>query len=510
MSFPRSSGILLHPTSLPGRFGSGDLGQEAYDFVDFLVDCGQTLWQILPLGPPGYGNSPYQCFSAFAGNIYLINPERLVADELLIQDELARAPHFPADHVAFGQVIEYRQSLLDRAFENFRRQPQHHLRGEFDYFCHQTADWLNDYALFMALKATYGDASWNTWETRLIKREPATIAYAREQFRDQIEAQKFYQYLFFRQWLALKEYCRARGVKIVGDIPIFVAYNSADVWTNPELFKLDENGQPIVISGVPPDLFSETGQLWGNPLYDWDRMQATGYDWWIKRIRMTLELVDIVRIDHFRGFAACWEVPAGEETAERGRWVEVPGREFFTALKGVFEELPIIAEDLGLITPDVEALRDHFGIPGMKVLQFAFGDDHRNPYLPHNYHQNALVYTGTHDTDTTVGWFQSQGGNDSTLNAEQIAHEQRHCLKYLGTDGREIHWDFIRAAFASVANLAILPLQDLLGLDSSARMNLPGSPDGNWSWRFQAEALTDEVRARLREMTELYGRLVNK
>ncbi len=506
MSFPRSSGILLHPTSLPGKFGVGDLGDAAYAFIDFLAASRQSLWQVLPLGPTGYGDSPYQCFSAFAGNTLLISPERLVDEGLLAASDFARSPKFPAERIDFGEAIKYKNTLLRKAFENFKHTTDVSLRGGFETFAQQSASWLDDYALYRALKDAGRGAAWNKWEPPLVRREPAALADAREELYDAVEAQKFYQFLFSKQWSALKAYGHERGIKIVGDIPIFVAHDSADVWTNPFLFKLDDMGAPRVVAGVPPDYFSATGQLWGNPLYVWERMQADGFRWWIERVRATFETVDILRIDHFRGFAACWEIPGGDPTAERGRWVPAPGRELFTAIKRALGELPIIAEDLGVITPDVEALRDDFGFPGMRILQFSFGGDPRNIDLPHNYIRNVAVYTGTHDNDTTVGWFKSEAGEGSTRNDEQIERERGFCKKYLDTDGKEIHWDFIRAVFASVANTAIVPLQDVLGLGTEARMNLPASTSGNWAWRYKAAALTDKLSARLREMTELYGR----
>jgi 4-alpha-glucanotransferase len=506
MSFPRSSGILLHPTSLPGRFGIGDLGDEAYSFVDFLKASGQSLWQVLPLGPTGYGDSPYQCFSAFAGNTLLISPAQLVREGLLTIEDLARTPAFPNDRVDFGNVIKFKNALLRESFNRFRKTSDKSLRDYFEHFSHQASSWLEDYALYRALKDAQGGKAWNEWEPGLTRRDPATLARAREHLREQIDAQKFYQFLFFKQWAALKAYCHEHGVKLVGDIPIFVARDSADVWMNPDQFKLDEAGNPTVVAGVPPDYFSATGQLWGNPIYNWDRMLADGFRWWIERVRATLEIFDIVRIDHFRGFAASWEIPGRDKTAERGAWVSVPGRELFNAIKHSLGDLPIIAEDLGVITPDVEALRDDFGLPGMRILQFAFGGDTLNHDLPHNYIKNCVVYTGTHDNDTTFGWFTSVAGEGSTRNNEQIERERRFCLDYLNSDGREIHWDFIRAVLASVADTAIIPLQDLLGLGNEARMNLPNSTSGNWAWRYKPEALTDEVARRLKKLTELYGR----
>ena len=506
MSFPRSSGILLHPTSLPGKFGIGDLGDEAYRFVDFLAASKQSLWQVLPLGPTGYGDSPYQCFSAFAGNTLLVSPERLVSEGLLSAEDLAHAPRFPEDTVDFGRVIKFKNALLRASFERFKQTTDESLRASFEHFSRQASSWLEDYALYRALKDAQDGKAWNEWEPGLARREQTALAKARAELREQIDAQKFYQFLFFRQWAALKAYCHEHNVKLVGDIPIFVARDSADVWMNPDEFKLDQAGNPLVVAGVPPDYFSATGQLWGNPIYNWERMLTDGFRWWIERVRATLRIFDIVRIDHFRGFAASWEIPGGDKTAERGRWVNVPGRELFTAIKRALGDLPIIAEDLGVITPDVEALRDDFGLPGMRILQFAFGGDTKNLDLPHNYIRNSVVYTGTHDNDTTVGWFTSVAGAGSTRDREQIERERNFCLSYLNSDATEIHWDFIRVLVASVADTAIIPLQDLLGLGREARMNLPNSTTGNWAWRYKAGALTKETGERLKCLTQIYGR----
>lgn len=506
MRFARSSGVLLHPTSLPGRFGIGDLGREAYQFVDFLVAAGQSLWQVMPLGPTGYGDSPYQSFSAFAGNTMLISPERLVSDGLLSDDDLEGAPESDSERVDFGKVIEFKKGILKKAFDNFTRSSSNNLREQLNGFRHYASAWLADYALFTAIKDEKNNAVWNTWEPEIAKREPAALSARREELSGQVEAQEFYQYLFFKQWLELKAYCMQKGIKLIGDMPIFAAHNSADVWAHPDLFKLDEEGNPTVVAGVPPDLFSDTGQLWGNPLYNWERMRATGYRWWIERMRATLRTVDIVRVDHFRGFAASWEVPARDETAVNGKWVEVPGKDLFETLKVSLGELPVLAEDLGTITPDVHDLRDGLGFPGMRVLQFAFGGTSDNTHLPHNYVHNTVVYTGTHDNDTVVGWFKAQAGEGTTLNAEHIEYERRFCKKYLHSTGKDIHWDFIRAALASVADIAIIALQDLLGLESSARMNLPASEEGNWGWRFKSGALTGKLSSKLKEMTETYGR----
>jgi 4-alpha-glucanotransferase len=439
----------------------------------------------------------------------LISPEQLVVDGLLLRSELQSPAAPSSEHVDFSHAHALKDDLLRKAYERYKQTTDTILRSAFETFAQQHSEWLEDYALFRALKDAHGGIAWNAWEPALVRRAPAALARAREQLRDQVEAQMFYQFLFFRQWFDLKNYCNEHGIRLVGDLPIFVAHDSADVWTNPEEFKLDKNGTPLVVAGVPPDYFSTTGQLWGNPLYNWDRMLDEGFKWWIDRVRATLKVIDIVRVDHFRGFAACWEIPGGDKTAERGQWVEAPGRALFSAIRKALGELPIIAEDLGVITPDVVALRDDFGFPGMRILQFGFGSDTKNIDLPHNYTPNVVAYTGTHDNDTTVGWFRSVAGEGSTRTAKQIERERTFCLNYLNTDGKEIHWDFIRAVLASVANTAIVPLQDVLGLGTEARMNLPNSTAGNWAWRYKPGALTEEIATRLRQLTDLYGRARN-
>ncbi|MCU1266924.1 MAG: 4-alpha-glucanotransferase [Acidobacteria bacterium] len=506
MSFARSSGILLHPTSLPGPFGIGDLGDEAYRFADFLSASGQNLWQVLPLGPTGYGDSPYACYSAFAGNTLLISPDHLVKIGLLTTADLSGAPVFAATQVEFDRVHKFKDEVLRKAYDRFAATTDTELRRDFEVFCESHASWLDDYALFRTLKDQHGGKSWTDWDEPFVRRDAGGLARARAALHSEVEAQKFYQFLFFKQWSELKAYCNQRGISLIGDIPIFVAHDSSDVWTNPDQFKLDQDGRPLVVAGVPPDYFSTTGQLWGNPLYKWERMIVDGFKWWIKRVQATLQTVDILRIDHFRGFVACWEIPGGDQTAERGRWADAPGRELFIAIRNALGQLPIIAEDLGVITPEVEKLRDDFGFPGMRILQFAFSSDPTNQDLPHNYHANVVVYTGTHDNDTAVGWFHSIAGEGSTRDAEQIERERVFGLKYLNTTGKEIHWDFIRAVLGSCANTAVVPLQDVLGLGTEARMNLPNSTSGNWSWRFKTGALTNEIQVRLRELSELYGR----
>lgn len=495
MKFERSSGILLHPTSLPGPYGIGDIGPQAFSFVDFVADSGCGLWQVLPLGPTGYGDSPYQCFSAFAGNPYLISPDGLLEDGLLGPLDLTDLPPFPADRVDYGWVIPWKLDLLARAWERFSSTPHHPLQQEFAAFCRQQAAWLDDYALFMALKDAYQGAPWTQWPASLRDREPDALESIRQQHAQAVDRYRFYQFIFFRQWKRLRAHANGRGVKIIGDIPIFVAHDSADVWAHPELFYLDKTGRPTVVAGVPPDYFSPTGQLWGNPLYHWEIHKKTGYAWWLARFRATLELVDIIRLDHFRGFAGYWEVPGDAPTAETGRWVPGPGADFFATVREKLGGLPIIAEDLGEITPDVIALRDQFNLPGMKIMQFAFSGP-ENPFLPHNFVPNCVAYTGTHDNDTAMGWYHTAP-----------EHERDYARRYLAVDGSNFAWDLIRAAWRSVAVFAIAPMQDLLSLGSEARMNFPGRPAGNWMWRMPADALRPDIRERLREFNGLYGRL---
>ncbi|MBI4870233.1 MAG: 4-alpha-glucanotransferase [Candidatus Riflebacteria bacterium] len=495
MSFPRSSGVLLHPTSLPSGFGIGDLGPEAYKFVDLLASAKQSLWQLMPLGPTSFGDSPYQCLSSCAGNTMLVSPQKLISDGLLLQDWVGEVPQFPGDRVDYGPVIEWKSRLLWKAFEFFKHRGSNWLSERFEKFCADNAYWLDDYALFKALKDHHEGAEWSKWPHDVATHQPGAVAQWRERLGEQIRAQKYFQFLFGYQWRELKSYANERGLKIIGDIPIFVAYDSADVWSNPTLFWLDADGKPLYVAGVPPDYFSETGQLWGNPLYRWEAMSAQKYRWWMVRFRAALTLVDILRIDHFRGFEGCWEVPAAETTAVNGRWVKVPGQDLFEVLQETMGSLPIIAEDLGVITPRVRALRDQFKFPGMKILQFAFGDDATNAYLPHNFTPNSVVYTGTHDNDTTRGWFDSAA-----------PHERDYVQRYLGRDPRDIVWELIRAAFQSVACMAIVPMQDLLDLGTEARMNRPSVAAGNWSWRFTWNQLGDHIPARLRELTLLYNR----
>jgi len=492
----RHAGILLHPTSLPGPGGIGDLGESARRWIEWLRQAGCGLWQVLPLGPTGYGDSPYQCFSAFAGNPLLISLEDLVAAGLLADDELAGSPRFPDDLVKFGEVIRFKDRLLDLAAFHFNARATTELKLRYEAFRAEQAGWLEDFALFMALKRAHADRSWTEWEGELGERKPAALAEARRRLAAETEGTRVRQFLFFEQWNALHDLARRTGVRIVGDIPIFVAPDSADVWAHSRLFHLDSSGRPTVVAGVPPDYFTETGQRWGNPLYRWEVMRQDGYAWWMGRLRAALSQVDIVRLDHFRGFEAYWEVPADAPTAETGRWVPGPGAGFLEAVRRELGALPLIAEDLGVITPEVVELREAFDLPGMKVIQFAFDSDADNPFLPHNYTSNAVVYTGTHDNDTSCGWYASAG-----------EVERDYCRRYLRCDGEDIAWDLIRAAWASVANWAVTPLQDVLSLDSRARMNYPGRSDGNWSWRVRTDELTSEAAERLRDMSECYGRL---
>jgi 4-alpha-glucanotransferase len=497
MSFERASGILLHPTSLPGPYGIGDLGPAAYRFVDFLSDAGQKVWQVLPLGPTGYGDSPYACHSAFAGNTLLISPEFLAEDGLLTDADLAATPSFPADKVDYGWVIPWKRELLQTAFRRFGDGAAPELHEAIGAFMVQPeiAAWLPDFALFMALKEQHGGRVWNTWEAGAARRDPAALAACVGELGEAIEFHVFTQFLFRRQWRDLKAHANAEGISLLGDIPIFVAYDSADVWTNRHLFELEPDGTPLAVAGVPPDYFSESGQLWGNPLYHWPAIAAQGFDWWVERFRCAFELVDSVRLDHFRGFESFWRVPAGEKTAINGKWVEAPGDALFTKLGEVFGELPIVAEDLGIITDEVDALRVKYGFPGMRILQFAFHPG-ANFYLPHLYPQNTVVYTGTHDNDTAVGWW-----------AGCTERERVKMRAYLGGEPTDIHWSLIRLALGSVADLALFPLQDALGLGGEARMNTPGEARANWAWRVSDEVDWKGIAARLREMVEAYDRL---
>ncbi|NUQ56089.1 MAG: 4-alpha-glucanotransferase [Dehalococcoidia bacterium] len=487
----RSAGVLLHPASLPGRFGIGDIGPEAHRFAELLSRSGQRLWQEMPLGPTGPGNSPYAARSSFAGSPLLISPEMLAADGLAEAADLEGAPPSPGDRVDFDAVERWKEGLFRRAFERFDRGCA---PGANEFFA-RSAGWLQDYALYMAVRSRAA-RSWLEWPPELASRDPRALAGARDRLREEVAYHEFLQWAFWRQWHGLKEHCTRLGVRIFGDIPIFVALDSADVWANQWIFKLGPGGRPEVVAGVPPDAFAATGQRWGNPHYRWDVLKDDGYGWWIERLRHTLGLVDLLRIDHFRGFEAAWEVPAQEETAMNGRWVPGPGRDFFDKAEEALGKLPLVIEDLGVITRKVRALRDSLGYPGMKVLQFAFGDDSRNPYLPHNYAANSVVYTGTHDNDTTAGWYASLAPGER----DRLHH-------YVATDGSDIVSDLIRVAYASVAEMAVVPMQDVLRLGSEARMNVPGQAMGNWGWRFRAEQIDEGRMTWLRDLAVTYGRV---
>lgn len=503
----RGSGVLLHPTSLPGPHENGDLGRQAHRFVDWLASAEQSFWQMLPVGPCGYGNSPYSAQSAFAGNPLLIALEPLVDRGWLSASDLP-PPDASTPQVDYAAAERFRTRCLRKAFERARQEPK--LRA----FCEEHRAWIDDYSLFRALKTAHGEVEWTRWEPELRDRKPEALAKARRDLAEDIAYRAFEQWLFDEQWRELCDYAHAHGIALIGDLPIFLAHDSADVWQHRELFFLDAQGQPTVVAGVPPDYFSATGQRWGNPLYRWDSLRATGYSFWVDRMRSTLARFDLIRLDHFIGFQRYWEIPAQDETAINGHWLPGPGADFFTTLARELGRLPLIAEDLGAVTPEVLALRDQFSLPGMRVLQFAFGTDNSaNDFVPHNYPRRAVVYTGTHDNDTVVGWFQAREelaaapGESSSRSPEQVQKEQRAALRYLGAaDGSNIHWDMIRMCLLSVADTAIFPLQDLLGLGSEARMNRPGRATGNWEWRAAPGAVTKALAARLGDLTRCYQR----
>ncbi|HVS31428.1 MAG TPA: 4-alpha-glucanotransferase [Thermoanaerobaculia bacterium] len=495
----RAAGVLLHPTSLPGRYGAGDLGDELTSFLDWAASAGMHYWQVLPINPPGYGNSPYGCLSSFAGSPLLISPQRLLQERLLTAEAMAESsvPPFPAERVDFDQAVPYKMALLRETWNRFGTDaPEDHRRG-FGQFEHdpQHKFWLDDFATFMALKERTGGAPWWSWDTPIAHREKAVMRKVHRDLRDEIRFHKFVQYLFFSQWRAVRDAARKRGIAIIGDVPIYVALDSADVWASRELFQLDDGGQPVVVAGVPPDYFSSTGQRWGNPLYRWDVMAADQFRWWVARVRANLAFADIVRLDHFRGFVAYWEIPASEPTAIHGRWMPGPGRALFDALRTAIGDLPLIAEDLGFITPEVDELRRHAELPGMKILQFGFGQPD-SPHLPHRFECETVAYTGTHDNDTALGWLSTAP-----------EHERALARLYLGDHNGEFAWALIRAAYTSVAETAIVPAQDILGLASEGRMNTPGAEENNWSWRLELGALTPEHAARLRRLAEITGRI---
>ncbi|PJF28540.1 MAG: 4-alpha-glucanotransferase [Phototrophicales bacterium] len=497
--FPRTSGVLLHPTSLPAKYGIGDLGKSAYDFVDWLVKAHQSLWQVLPLGPTSYGDSPYQCLSAFAGNTNLISLDMLVNDGWLTDADVADVPNFPIHTIDFGPVIEYHNKMLALAYSRFKSKATPAQRKTFDKWRDENATWLPDWSLFIALKNLHGGKPWVEWDEGLALKQADAIAQAKERLADEIIKHEFYQWLFFTQWSEIKQYANNVGVKIIGDIPIFVAHDSSDVWGNREIFQLDPKGNPTVVAGVPPDYFSKTGQYWGNPLYNWDKLKATDYQWWIDRIAFTLKAVDYVRIDHFRGFEAYWEVTANPEryaTKKYGKWVKAPGADLFSTIqKKLGDSLPIIAEDLGDISKEVIELRDQFNLPGMKILQFAWSEP-KNPFLPHNYVNNCVVYSGTHDNNTTLGWWRNET-DDNT---------KRFLSAYIDKEVIEPHWTLIRLGMASAAHTFIAPMQDVLGYGAETRMNTPGRESGNWGWRFTEDVFSNNYHDRLAYLTWLYRR----
>ena len=495
--FERSSGILFHPTSLPGKYGIGTLGKEAYAFIDFLKKSKQKLWQIFPLGPTGYGDSPYQSFSSFAGNPYLIDFDLLIEAHLLSEEDL-RDVFFGdnEEYIDYGAIYNQKYPLLRRAYENFKSSDNHEMRENLEHFKRENASWLNDYSLYISLKNHFNGLPWNEWAHDIKNREHGAMEHYRNELADDIEYHNFIQFLFFKQWGDVKRYANENGIKIIGDIPIFVAADSSDAWANPEIFLFDEERKPVKVAGVPPDYFSATGQLWGNPLYNWQKLKETNYSWWVERVRANLSTCDIIRIDHFRGFEAYWAVPYGDDTAINGQWEPGPGIDLFNAIKSQLGELPIIAEDLGLMTQGVIDLREATGFPGMKILGFAFDSGEENDYLPHTYTKNCVVYTGTHDNDTLIGWFQKAKEED-----RQFARD------YLNSRSDDkIHWDAIRGAWSSVANMAISPVQDFLGLGSEARINTPGVAAGNWQWRLKHGVLTDELADRIAKLTKVYSR----
>jgi len=500
MNTDRQCGILLHPTSLPSQHGIGDLGPEAFRFVDFLRESGQSLWQVLPLNPVGYGWSPYQSPSAFAGNILLISIHGLLEEGLLEEKDLETLDRsdFPVEWVDFPAVKKYKETLLKKAFAKFDQSAK---SGDYLRFLDEKAYWLHDYSLFMALKEYFGGAAWHHWTATAAARDRGAMEYYRKLLSDGIRYHCFKQFIFHKQWLRLKKYANDQGIKVIGDIPIYVSYDSSDVWSNPELFKLDKSGRPAAVAGVPPDYFSKTGQLWGNPLYNWDRMRQDGYLWWRRRLENTFQLVDIARIDHFRGFEAYWEVPVGAKTAARGRWVKGPGQDFFETIEGCLGKLPVIAEDLGFITPQVVALKDRFNFMGMQVLQFAFESDEKELFNA-LFERNIVLYTGTHDNDTVLGWYRR-----SLSRTPQVA---RHARIFFGIQPRqpagEICHGFIEIAYSSNAAKVIIPLQDVLCLDDNARMNTPGTATGNWQWRCPSDRLDRETMASLKDMASRYRR----
>ncbi|WP_170111294.1 4-alpha-glucanotransferase [Mangrovibacterium marinum] len=493
----RSSGVLMHLSSLPNQYGIGTLGKDAWEFVDFLAETNQRLWQILPVGPTGYGNSPYQSYSVFAGNLLFISLEQLVEDGLLEDDRLAQLPEMSVHQVEYDLVLQEKTLVLREAYENFKLNFDD-WKEDYYTFLGEHSWWLTDYALFRALKTDNDDLCWNAWPDKLRKRDSHVIDMALLEQDDEVNYHRFVQFIFFRQWFQLKNYANSKGVLIFGDLPLYVSLDSSDVWGNPDIFELDEQGQMTRVGGVPPDYFSETGQYWGCPVFDWDRLAEREYDWWAARIHFNLRMFDLVRIDHFRGLESFWSIPASEETAINGTWVPAKGREMLRLLKTQLGDLPVVAEDLGIITPEVEALRDAFGLPGMKVLQFAFAGDETDVNLPHNYGTNFAVYTGTHDNDTTLGWLKSA-----------TKQERKSLKKYYRGSWSSMHHRLLESAWASVARIAIVPMQDLLELDGKHRMNTPGTVENNWEWRMEWKMLKKSQRDFLAELTRKYNRVVN-
>ncbi|MCF8241014.1 MAG: 4-alpha-glucanotransferase [Melioribacteraceae bacterium] len=497
MKSERIAGVLIHPTSLPSKYGIGDLGKDAYKMIDFLEQSGQKLWQVFPLGPTGYGDSPYQCFSAFAGNHLLISPDNLIEEGLLSTEDTQPIPGSDPHKIDYGAVINYKTELLKKAYETYKSNGSE-LHDEISEFCENNKFWIYDYALFMAVKNYHNGVLWTQWAPEIAFREEQGIKEWSDKLADEINYHKFIQYLFSKQWMNLKKYANEKGIKVMGDLPIFIAYDSADLWANKDLFSVDDKGNLETVAGVPPDYFSETGQLWGNPLYRWDIMEANGFQWWKERMAQMFELVDIVRIDHFRGFEAYWEIPGDAETAIIGKWIKAPGAKLFNEIRNSLGDVPIVAEDLGVITKEVTALREQFGFPGMKILQFAFGKDGERKFLPHNYGENYVVYSGSHDNETTKGFFDNAKKQDNDI--------YEFAQKYLNYYGDDMRFAVIIAAYSSVANTVVIPMQDILNLGNEARMNFPGKLGGNWAWRFTWDQVKDHHVKLYKEMCIMYDR----